>query len=119
MAKVKKTWHDAVDWADRLPKGAKLTVSDVEQEVLDRASYILYLHRRLQGFWSLCLPRSVGNQIVVLLSGLAPIIGGLAFTGEAQFRNIHSEGLSTGVGIQIVWVSFLTGFACQVLEIAG
>lgn len=117
--KVKKVWHDAVDWADRVPKGVKLTVGDVEQGVLDRAPYILHLHERLQGFWSLCLPRSAGNQVVVLLSGLAPITGGLAFTGETQFRNIHSEGLSTGVGIQIVWVSFLIGFACQVLAIAG
>ncbi|MGH3090593.1 MAG: hypothetical protein ACRDSJ_25220 [Rubrobacteraceae bacterium] len=116
---MKKTWHDAVDWADRVPKGVKLTVGDVEQEVLDRAPYILYLHERLQGFWSLCLPRSAGNQVVVALSGLAPICGGLAFTGETQFRNIHSEGLSTGVGIQVVWVSFLIGFACQVLAITG
>lgn len=116
---MKKTWHDAVDWADRLPKNVQLTVSDVEQEVLQRAPYILYLHERLQGFWSLCLPRSFGNQIVVLLSGLAPIFGGLAFAGETQYRNLHTEGLSTGVAIQVVWICFLAGFVCQGLTLTG
>lgn len=116
---MKSTWLDAVDWADRLPVGVKLTVSDVEQEVFDRAPYILYLQERLRGCWSLCLPRSVGNQIVVLLSGLSPICGGLAFAGETQFRNIHSDGLSAGVAVQVVWVCFLIGFLCQTLEVAG
>lgn len=116
---MKNAWLDTVDWADRLPVGTKLTVSDVEQEVFDRAPYILYLHERLRGFWSLCLPRSVGNQVVVVLSGLSPIAGGLAFAGETQFRNIQSEGLSTGAALQVVWVCFLIGFLCQLLAFAG
>lgn len=116
---MKKTWRDAVDWADRLPVGVKLTVGDVEQEVFDRAPYILYLHERLQGFWSLCLPRSVGNQVLVTLSGLGPIAGGLAFAKGMEHRNIQSEGLSTGLAVQVVWVCFLVGFLCQVLAFAG
>lgn len=116
---MKKAWHDAVDWADRLPVGVKLTVGDVEQEVLDRAPYILYLRERLQGFWSLCLPRSVGNQVVVTLSGLGPIAGGLAFGTGMEHRNIQSEGLSTGLAVRVVWMCFLVGFLCQVLAFAG
>lgn len=113
------TWGDAVYWADRLPTGQKLDVWDVEQEVFDRAPYILHVEERLRGIWSLCKPRSVGNQVSVALFGLAPIAGGLAFIGDVQFRNIQSPGVSLGVARQIVSVSFGVGFLCQVLAIAG
>lgn len=116
---MKNLWHDAVDWADRLPRGIKLHVGDVEQEVFDRAPYVLYRRERLQGLWTVCLPRSIGNQVVVTLSGLAPICGGLAFMGDTQFRNMHSEGLPEGAAVQVVWICFLIGFLCQALAVAG
>ena len=116
---MNKMWHDAFEWAERLARGEQVEVGDVEQQVLDRAPFILYRHGRLQGIWSICLPRSVGNQILVTVAGLAPIAGALAFAGNVQFRNIQSAGVSTGVASQIVFVCFLIGFGCQIIGLAG
>lgn len=116
---MKTMWHDAFEWAERIGRGDQVEVGDVEQQVLDRAPFILYRYERLQGIWSICLPRSVGNQILVVLAGLAPIAGGLAFAGNVQFRNIQSTGVSTGVADQIVLVCFLIGFGCQIVSFAG
>ncbi|MFE6508846.1 hypothetical protein ACFVDI_17370 [Nocardioides sp. NPDC057767] len=112
-------WHDAFEWAERLRRGEQVEVADVEQQVLDRASYILYRDERLQGIWSICAPRSLGNQILVALSGLAPVAGALAFAGNVQFRHVQSTEFSTGAATQIVLLSFLIGLGCQIVGIVG
>lgn len=112
-------WHDATNWADRLRPSVELDVSDVEQEVLDRAPYILYRHERLQGFWSLCMPLSVGNQIVLTLSVVAPLLGVLPLLGGIEFRNIQTHAVSTDTAMRIAGTCFLIGFLCQALDVAG
>lgn len=116
---MNKLWHDAFEWAERLGRGAHVEVGEVEQQVLDRAPFILYRYKRLRGMWSVCIPRSVGNQILIALAGLAPIAGALAFAGNVQFRNIQSTEFSSGVASQIVFVCFLIGLGGQIVSAAG
>ncbi|TQL70729.1 hypothetical protein FB381_4671 [Nocardioides albertanoniae] len=116
---MSKMWHDAFEWAERLGPGEQVDVGDVEQQVIDRAPFVLHRRERLQGLWSVCLPRSVGNQILVLLSGLAPIAGALAFAGNVQFRNIQSPGVAVGIAGPIVLLCFVLGFLCQIIGFGG
>lgn len=116
---MKSMWHDGLEWAERLRPEDQVDVGVVEQEVLDRASLTLYRHERLKGVWAPWLPHTAKNSIVVLLSGLAPIFGGLAFAGDVQFRNIQSQGVSAGIAIQVVLVCFLIGTACQIMAFAS